>query len=288
LLEEPFPGISEARRQAAAFGAPWEEASTPFVVEVDGELLGHVGLLELPLRVAGHDVLAGGVHGVVTKASARRRGHFRAAIEALLDVADHRYETLVLTTLHPVYFEDFGFRVLPEHVFSCHRDRSPAPSTPPARRLDPGVDADRHLLHRLLASRAPVSDVLGIGPERSVWAFYEAGADLRYLEGHDVVVSAERVGTTLRLYDVVGADDGGRLDEIAPLDDIVGAWGAGIDRVVAFFSPDRLGAAFDPAPHDLDGGPDALEPGEPNTVLMCRGPFPGEGQPRMLPRAGRC
>lgn len=220
LLEEPFPGVSAARRQAADFGAPWEEASTPFVVEVGGELVAHVGLLELSLRVEGCDLVAGGVHGVVTRGTQRRRGHFRAALEELVEVAADRYPTLVLTTQHPEYFAPFGFRVLPELVFSRQLDH-PGARGRPARRLDPGHDADRRLLHRLLAA-------------------------------------------------------------------VVAAWDGPVERVVAFFSPDRLGAAFEAVPLDLAGGPDALEPREPGTALMCRGPLPGGDRPRMLPRAGRC
>jgi hypothetical protein len=101
LLEEPFPGISAARRGAERFGARWEDASTPFVVEVEGALVSHVGLLELPLRVGGHDLVAGGVHGVVTRRAEHRRGHYRRAMEAMLAHAADRYETLVITTLHP-------------------------------------------------------------------------------------------------------------------------------------------------------------------------------------------
>lgn len=286
LLEEPFPGVSLARRAAEQFGAPWEAASTPFVIEVDGELVSHVGLLELPLRIDGADIVVGGVHGVVTRRRARRSGHYRRAMDELLAHADGSYPTLVLTTVHPEYFEAFGFRVVHEHVFTHPVTHGVArPGGRPADRRAPAIDLgradDRALAHRLLAERAPVSDRLGVGPERCAWAFNEAGSDLRYAAELHTLISGELVERTLRLYDLVGP-------AVPALDRVLAAWGEPVDRVVTFFSPDQLGAPFSAVPHDLDGGPDALEPGVRATVLMVRGPWPSASRPAMLPRPGRC
>jgi hypothetical protein len=149
------------------------------------------------------------------------------------------------------------------------------------RPLDLGREDDRRLMHRLLDHRAPVSTALGVGPEKAVWAFYEAASELRYSRELDLVIVAERVGRALRLYDVVGP-------RLSPLERIVEVLGGPVDRVVAFFSLDRLAATYATAAHDLEGGPDSLEPGVRNTVLMVRGPFPLGGRPVMLPRPARC
>ncbi len=278
LLDGVFPGVRAGRANGAAFGAPWESVSTPFVVEHSGRIVAHVGLMPMPLQVLGRTVRCGGVHGVATDSEHRRRGHFRRLLEELLRVAAARFDILLLTTVHREYFEPFGFRVVPESVF---RLRSPVGGREPSRALDLARPEDGRLMHRLLDERIPVSDVLGIGPEKGCWAFYEYQSPIRFLPDADVAVVAELTGRTLRLYDVIGRS-------IPSIERIVAAFPGPVAEAVAYFTPDRLGGAWVPEPHDRSGGPDALEPGTPDLVFMVRGPFLAEGRPLMLPRPGRC
>ncbi len=279
LLEPTFPGVGRSRHNAEAFGARWEDVSTPFVVEHQGRVVCHVGLMPMPLWALGSPLRCGGVHGVATEPGFRRRGLFRAAMESLLDVAGSRFETLILTTLHREYFEPFGFRVVPESVFRYRT--SVVPPATESRILDFRRPSDLSLMHRLLEERTPTSDVMGVGVEKAGWAFYEYESLIRYLPDRDVAVIARQDGDTLRLYDVIGRS-------IPPIAAVVAAFSDPIREVVAYLSPDRLGGGFVPEPHDLTGGPDALEPGTADFVLMVRGPFPAEGRPLMLPRPARC
>ena len=279
LLDITFPGIREARANGEAFGARWEDASTPFIVESAGNVIAHVGLLSIPLHVVGTDVACGGIHGVATHPAHRHRGHFRDALERAMAFASTRFETLMLTTLHCEYFEPFGFTVVPESIFRYRPNVRPA--SVPSRALDLRRRVDLELMHRLLAERSPVSDVLGVGPEKASWAFYEYRSAIRYISGADVAVSADLTNGTLRLYDVVGAT-------IPSIDTIAAAFEAPVAEVVSYLPPDRLGDVFAAEPHDLRGGVDALEPGAPDLVFMVRGPFAAEGRALMLPRPARC
>lgn len=279
LLELPFPGVTTGRRNGEAFGVPWEACSTPFVAWEGGRVVCHVGLLSLPLHVMGRDHLVGGVHGVATHPDHRRRGLFRGAIEELLTYAANQFETLVLTTLHPEYFESFGFRVIPEFV---HRAGAvSAASVPDARAVDLTRPEDLGLLHRLLERRVPISRCLGVGAEKACFGFVEFQTSIRYSARLDAAAVFERSGGCLRLYDLVAS-------RIPTLAEVVGLVGEPAEGVLAFFSPDRVTGPFVAEPHDLRGGADALEPGTANWVLMVRGPFAAAGQPVMLPRPSRC
>ncbi len=278
LLEIAFPGVSRGRRQGAAFGVPWEAASTPFVVREGDRVLSHVGLLRLPLWVMGRDQVVGGVHGVATDPNHRRRGLFRGLIEELIAFAAPSFETLVLTTLHPEYFEGFGFRVIPEWI---GRGR-PGPTEPiGSRGLDLTNAADLALVHSLIDRRTPVSDRLGVRDEKACWGFVEFATAIRYAEALDAAVVAERRGATLRVYDAIAA-------RMPSLDEIVGIWGEPLDEVLLYFATDRVAGSWAVEPHDLGGGAEALSPGEANWVLMARGPFAADGEQVMLPRPARC
>ena len=279
LLDLTFPGVRTARANGEAFGARWESVSTPFVVERAGRIVTHVGLMPMPVWAMGTELRCGGVHGVATDPEHRRRGYFRAAMTALLADAGRRFDTLILTTVHREYFEPFGFRVVPESVFR-YRPRM-RPTSGSGRFLDLDRTEDLRVMHRLLEERSPVSEVLGVGPEKACWAFYEYRSPIRYLPASDAAVIGSLTGGTLRLYDVIGRS-------IPSIETIVAAWGEPVAEVVAYLTPDGLGGGFVAGPHDLSGGVDALEPGTPDLVLMVRGPFPAEGRPLMLPRPARC
>lgn len=281
LLELVFPGIRTARAHGQAFGATWESASTPFVAREGGRVLAHVGLMAFPMVVAGRPMTVGAVHGVATHPSCRRRGIYRSVMEELLSsAAAERLGTLALTTAHPEYFEPFGFRVVPESVFRAQVSPRRGPSA--SRLLDlPGSAADRALVHRLLDQRQPVSRMLGVGPEKACWAFYEFRSSVRYLPELDLAVVSERRAGGLALFDVVGP-------RLPALDELLDGLAEPVGELVAFFATDRLGGPFRTEPHDLAGGPLSLQPGEAGWVFMVRGPFAAEGRALMLPRPARC
>lgn len=282
LLGAVWPDLplAEARVAAARFGAPWEAASTPFVREDGGGVVSHVGLLELSLFVNGQIQRTGGVHGVATHPACRRQGLYRSVMVELLEWASPRYATLVLTTAHPEFFEPFGFRVCPEHVFVA-RVRGVARPVP-ARRLDPlRHAADRELLHRLIERRVPLSRVLSLAPEKSVWGFTELASEIRYAANVDIAVVAERAGPVLRVYDVIA----GRTPDLAQ---VLAVWGEPVEEVVTFFNPDRMGDGFVAVPHPVAGGELSMDAAGDNTWLMVRGRGLPAGSPMMLARGGRC
>jgi hypothetical protein len=244
--------------------------STPFLSIEDGRVVSHVGVIELELVLMGRRTTLGTVHGVATDPSLRRGGRYRKAMEALLAHCDTLYETLILTTEHPEYFEPFGFRRLAEHVFTA-ACTSPG-GTDGFRMLDPADTGDVEILHRLLSNRAPVSDVVGVVNEKAVFCFNEARSPLPYCEDLDAVVVMDREGSRLSLHDVVA-------ERIPPVSELLAQIARPIDEVVFCFTPDRFSAEAVPVPglfeHD---GP---------SHLMARGPFAPEGHAFCVPRSVR-
>ncbi|HSE99160.1 MAG TPA: GNAT family N-acetyltransferase, partial [Blastocatellia bacterium] len=118
LLDTVFPGVRQVAQNARALAASWESISTPFIHFEDDRAVSHVGVIELPLVLLGRTVRVGSIHGVATHPDYRRRGHFGRLIEEAIEYCAGRYETLILTTEHPEYFEPFGFRVVQEHLFT--------------------------------------------------------------------------------------------------------------------------------------------------------------------------
>lgn len=268
FLETVFPGIIRITDNSRILGASWESVSTPFVEFVDGRIVSHVGVLELPL-VMGAPVLAGGIHGVATDPEFRRRGYYRRIMNEVMQYCDAKYETLVLTTEQPAYYESFGFRVIPERV-SIVKKESP-PGQDGFRQVNLQHVADRELLHRLLNRREPVSHILGVVREKAVFCFNEASRPMFYSRSLDAIACMEIEGETLLLFDLVA-------ERIPSLKVILEQIPVPITVVQIYFAPDRLQV------DSRESHTYLLE----NTCLMARGPFPAEGQTCMLPHSARC
>lgn len=270
LIDTVFPGLGQVAENARALGAPWEAASTPFVIREGERVLSHVGVIELSLIVLGQPTTMGSVHGVATHPDYRHRGYFRQLIEEALQYCAPRYATQILTTEHPEYFEPFGFRVVQEYGFTAriqstgHKDG--------LRLLNLHDTQDIALLHRLLATRTPVSQVVGVVNEKAVFCFNEGSRPLYYAADLDVLLCLEQKGSHLTLFDVVGP----RLPSLA---EIVERLPRAVAEVTLCFSPDRLNVMAEAQPYLFEhDGP---------SYFMVRGPFAAEGHPFSLPRSAR-
>lgn len=270
LLEIVFPEIELSKLVAMgrALGAPWESASVPFMKFEQDRAIAHVGVLELPLCVMGQPLTVAGIHAVATHPEFRRRGHYRDCMAAALAYCQPRYETLVLTTAQPELYQPFGFRVVPESTFTVAGQG--LGQTEGWRLLDLQQQQDCALLHRLLETRIPVSEVVGVYPEKAVFLVNEASRPLHYAEALDALVVTEQQQDCLQLFDVVA-------DHPIAFADILQYVSPSVNQIVFYFSPDRFQVAATAVAHVLD-----------DAYLMVRGPFAAAGQPLMLPRSARC
>lgn len=262
LLDLAFPGIKETARRARAWGAAWEDASTPFVTMHRGVAISHVGVLPLPLFIEGRPVRAYGIHAVCTHPDHRRRGHFRRLLTRALQACDGG--PILLYTDQPHLYVPFGFRLVQEHRFVA--------SFPPTgdqdgwRRLTP---SDGRALMARVERRAPVSHVLALGSERTILAFHAVRTPLLHAHDLDLTMAARVEGATLHLLDLVGP-------VLPSLEEITRRFATPFERVVISFAPDRL--SF----------PTRAEPWEPEERLMVRGAFEVEGREFAVPALGRC
>lgn len=270
LLDLVFPGISGAEAAIRALGGDWAAVSTPFVQFQEGRPVSHVGLIELPLVLDGRAVRVGSVHAVATHPDFRRRGYYRLLLEELFDFCRGRFETLILTTSNPEYYRPFGFEMRSESCFSL-------PVTVPGRadgmrRLDLTEPEDLALAHRLVSGRQPVSKVLGVGGEWTVFLFNERRQPLFYAEDLDVMVALKLENRRLSLFDIVGP----RLPVWSGL---LARLPGAAEEISFFFSPDLLKVKTSATALAREGGD--------TTYLMTRGPFLPPGIPFILPPSAR-
>ncbi|RJP78385.1 MAG: GNAT family N-acetyltransferase [Candidatus Zixiibacteriota bacterium] len=268
LLDLVFPGLRQGAQEIRRLGIAWEAVSTPFVHFEHGKVVSHVGVIELPLVAMGRPVTVGSVHAVATHPDYRRRGYYDRRMRELLEYASGRWEALILTTEHPEYFTPFGFRHVPEQCFFQPVNLGRSDRLRPLNLRD---SADVVLLHRLLDTREPVSQVVGVGPEKAVFCFNEARRPLYYAESLDALICLEREDSALHLYDIV-------TPHLPALQDLAAVL-PGANELIFHFAPDRFAPQARAVPYLLDhDGP---------SYLMVRGPLAAEGEAFTLPRGAR-
>jgi len=248
LLGRVWPRLPAGIARAEGLGFAWTAVSTPFVRREGERVVGHVGVIELPLVVGGRRARVGAIHAVCTDPEWRGRGVAHVLMHEALATCDRRFDTVVLTTLIPDFYRPFGFRPVREHAFRHPLEPAARRSTAGARILTEGPD-DRRLLRRLLAGRAPVSERLGSLEDGTVFAVavmltWGDLSRVRYHAALDVLTVHEVRERTLVFYDVVGA-------AIPPLAALADTIGADADQVVTFFAPDRLGGEWTAQPWDV-------------------------------------
>lgn len=264
-----LPGAIEL---AQSFGANWFEVSTPFVARERDRVVAHAGVIEMPLRLEGDDVVVGGVHAVCVHPDARGRGHARRVLEQALAHVDAHYETSILWSEKRELYARFGFRAEPERVTLI--DAPNVAQSKPARRLNLELASDRALIQRLLAERTPVSDRLAT--REPGWHFWidlalwpEAREMLWYLAQPEALLVFAEGASGPELYDVVAR-------ALPSLETIVAALPIGKRRLHVHLSADRLARATGTRenPHE--------------DVLMVRGRWPIAGEGLALSPLCRC
>ena len=131
---------------------------------------------------------------------------------------------------------------------------------------------DIALLHRLLETREPVSNVVGVVHEKAVFCFNEGSRPLHYVPDLDVIICLEIEGTRLKLFDIVGP-------KVPTLTALLEQMAQPIVEVAICFSADRLAVEAQVTPYIFHH--DGL------SYLMVRGPFVPETSPFTLPRSAR-
>lgn len=253
LLDDGFSGLRERIAAADAAGFAWDAVTEPFVEHDARGPVAHVGVLEHRVRLAGRDVVVGGVHAVCTRSDARGRGHARAALARALRWCDERYEVVKLGTDLPAVYAPHGFRPLPTHHFEV-------PHQGGAGAVRPLAPTERAAFLARCDARDPVSDAF-------------ASLDPGWLVGIDLALQRRSLG---ELWVVDGLDavvdwsvgPDGALDvhdvfarRLPPLDAL-------LERapphhgVRLHFLPDRLAPGARPVPRPHDG------------VWMVRGAWP--------------
>jgi predicted N-acetyltransferase YhbS len=232
LLAASWAMLRPAIPEAARLGASWDQLSTAFVERREGVAVAHAGVLWIPMVIDGEARPVAGVHAVCTAAAHRGHGLARKVIEAAVEHALERADTVLLHANDAAIYGRFGFRSLAQTVWWCEPSVTRAPAM---RQLSSDDTDDVARVWDAFAGRVPVSQTLGVGEAAGLFVLDEVLACRRFARLwalDDLVVAADYDERLLQIYDVVGP-------RWPSLDELVAHAPGRVDRVEIFFNPDR-------------------------------------------------
>lgn len=238
LLDLHWTQISATIELARGYGVDWRELSTPFGVRVDGELVAHVGVFDLPeLAVDGQKTQVLGIHAVCTRAEHRRRGLARAALEAALAHAEARTPRQLLFATQARVYTGLGFRAAAPTRYELDLGR-PLSGTGSLRSLDLADPIQRTRLRELCRSRITLSTRLAVVDGGALLVLDELlgtrgrGGRLWWLD-EQTIVAGQLFDGELHLFDLICV-------EPRSLAELLLAWPGRVRRVYVYFEANAL------------------------------------------------
>lgn len=244
----------------------WHPGYRAFSYWVGKSIAANVSIRPLPLMVNGKIVRAAQLHAVATRPNWRRLGLFTDLMTRVLDYAEGRFDQLLLFTAEPALYEPFGFRHLPQHVFTGRLAAGNYAGEMPSRPLSLDDPDDCTLMRALYTARQPVSQHFAVAENGDVFfanALARPNWRLVYLPRAEALIVYEGA----QLLDIAAA-------KMPPMAAIAAAMQCTPDTEIAVhFPPDLLAGDFQPLPYD---------PPEEDHVML-RGPLEIVDQPIILP-----
>ncbi|MGE3320420.1 MAG: GNAT family N-acetyltransferase, partial [Candidatus Berkiella sp.] len=152
LINEVFPGAKQMIAYGDALGAHWSEASIPFVVEKQGNIIAHLGIVPITLSLPNKTLNVAALHGICVKKTYRRQGYFRLLMTEALAYIQENFDSSILFTHDPHFYQDFGYEFLPQNDFAVAVNHEGSDNTD-LRRLYLEQPEDLALFKRLYAHK---------------------------------------------------------------------------------------------------------------------------------------
>lgn len=245
LIDEVFPGAKKMIAYGNALGARWSEASIPFIFEKQNNIIAHLGIVPITLQLPNTTLKVAALHGICVKEAYRRQGYFRLLMAEALAYIQENFDSSILFTHDPHYYQDFGYQVLPQDDFAITIDHEGSQSTD-LRRLYLEQPEDLALFKRLYSDNKANSAALRVNHE-ILFILNSQDMKLYYSKKLDAII-AYKHNKKLYIQEVISA---------SPLsfNDVLAALPEKCNEIILQFYPNKdfLDLPFQLIPAKTDG-----------------------------------
>lgn len=160
LIDSIFPGAKRMIARGQELGANWQTASIPFLIEKNNQLIAHLGIVPITIRMNHVTHQTAALHAICVKPNFRGQGHFKALMHEALEYLQTHFDSTILFTENPALYQPFGYHVVPQYDFVVEHHDVAAPDD--LRPLYLEQPQDLRLFKQLLRERTahnPLYDI---------------------------------------------------------------------------------------------------------------------------------
>lgn len=246
LIDSVFPGVKNMAITAMKYDACWDKDSTPFLIEENGEIIAHLGVipLEVMLNHKKHRVAA--LHGICTKEALRGRGFFKQLMQEAMRYIESNYDTAILFTDQPSLYTPYRFSVLPEYDFVID-SLNIKKVVSDLRLLSLDNVNDLNTIQKLLSNHVPLSNQMSLINESTLFLLNNLTNKLYFSQQLNMVIIFEIKDQCLLIKDILSQRQ-------LAIDEIISILPDDYEKVILQFCPDKFTShAYTPILAQPDG-----------------------------------
>lgn len=269
LIDGVFPGVKSMALKAIKYDACWDKKSTPFIIEENGEIVAHLGVMSLEIMLNQKNRRVAALHGICTKEAFRGRGLFKQLMQEAMKYIENNFDTAILFTDQPSLYVPYRFSVLPEYDFiidSLNIKKVPSDF----RLLSFDNKNDLSVIQELLSHSLLLSNQMSLVNESTLFILNNLTHKLYYSQQLHAVIIFEINEQCLFIKDILSPKQ-------LPIDVIVSMMHGDYAKVILQFFPDKYtNHTYTPILAQPDGN------------IMVLNNFNYEGQFFRYPESYRC
>lgn len=236
LIDDIFPGCKAGALTGIQYGASWREASTPFIVEEEEEIIAHAGVWPITLMLNGKKHQTASIHGVCVKPKHRGKGYFKQLMQEAIQYVEKNFDSSIFFTTKPYLYTNYPYRImLPEYDFVINDKIKSGANGSDIRELNLENKDDLKIVHDLLANRVPLSNQFSIIGEngRTLFILNSLHRKIYYSEQLKAIIVFDILNDTLYIKEIVS-------QEQCQIRDIVAIIPGHFEKIILQFCPDRF------------------------------------------------
>lgn len=117
LIDSVFPGAKRMIMKGQEFGANWQAASIPFLIERNNELIAHLSIVPIDIEINHVHYQTAALHAICVKPKFRGQGHFTSLMQEALEYIQTHFDSTCLFTETPTLYQPFGYHVVQQYDF---------------------------------------------------------------------------------------------------------------------------------------------------------------------------
>ena len=238
LIDQVFPGCKELALKSMKYGASWQKASIPFIIEEKGKIIAHLGILPIEIEVNKQKYNTAAIHGICVKEERRGEGCFKHLMLEAMDFINKNFNTSILFTDKPYLYRNYPYKImLPEYNFLFNKEIC---SVLHGKKLDLRTlcldnSNDLKLLYNIFSTRMQMSEQISVLGENSITLFIMNTLcnKLHYSKELNALIIFDIVDNTLYIKEIVSPNN---CDFTSIINSIPNAF----EKIVFQFCPDQF------------------------------------------------